>query len=226
MSEGALNKNFIGLDEAGRGALCGPVIASAVLLKSKTSKIKKLIFGKNKICDSKKLSSKEREAIFEKIKNSHFIFFGVGKASPKEIDKFNILKATQLAMVRAIKDLLKKIKVQNKLCLLLDGKITLPDEIFKKEKIYLKIYQKAKTKADERILSCALASIVAKATRDKIMMKYSKKYPKYKLEIHKGYPTKLHLKLLKKYGPLKIYRMSFGPVKKNLKRVEFLSKRS
>jgi len=218
MSEGALNKNIIGLDEAGRGALCGPVVASAVLLKSKTSKIKKLIFGKSKIRDSKKLSPREREAIFKKIKNSSLIFFGTGKVSPKEIDKLNILKATQLAMVRAIKDLLKKVDLKKKLFLILDGKITLPNEIFKKEKIDFKIYQKAKVKADEKVLNCALASIVAKVTRDKIMINYSEKYPKYRLEIHKGYPTKHHLKLLKKYGPSKIYRMSFAPVKVLFKR--------
>lgn len=209
MPKGASNKNFIGIDEAGRGALCGPVVAGAVLTKGSSRALKALIFGKNRICDSKKLSPKKREEIFKKIKKIPNIFFGIGKASPREIEKFNILNATQIAMARAIKDLLKKVKIQKKIILILDGKITIPKEIFKFQNLNAKFLQKAKVKADEKIFPCALASILAKVTRDKIMIRYSRKYPFLGLEKHKGYPTKFHKKMIKKFGILPFYRKNF-----------------
>jgi ribonuclease HII len=198
------------LDEAGRGALSGPVVAAAILIN--LTKFKKI----RKIKDSKKLSSKKREEIFKIIKKNPQIEWGIGKVSEKIIDKINILEATKLAMKRAIKNLEKNLQ-RTVLCklkkkrlidfLILDGNF----------KLDLPIPQKSIVKGDEKVFSCALASIIAKVTRDKIMEKYAKKFPKYFFEKHKGYPTPLHLKMLKKYGPCKIHRKSFSPIKNLLK---------
>lgn len=202
------------LDEAGRGPLAGPVVAAAVILNSKF-KIQnaKLKFKIQNLKDSKKLSSKKREEIYKILKNSKWIEWGIGIVSEKTIDKINILEATKLVMKKAIQNLNKKLlypKFYDRRkqgivdFLILDGNF----------KIDSKILQRPIIKADEKVFSCALASIIAKVTRDRIMQRYHKKYPKYRFDLHKGYPTRLHLKLLKKYGPCKIHRKSFGPVKR------------
>jgi len=193
-------KRVVCLDEAGRGPLSGPVIAVAVMTKS-NFKSKILNFKSNfkGIKDSKKLSPKKREEIFKILKNCPFIEWGIGRVSEKVIDKINILEATKLAMQKAIKKLKRKPDF-----LILDGNF----------KIDLKIPQKSIVKGDEKVFSCAAASIIAKVTRDKIMERYDKKFPHYGFSKHKGYPTKFHLKMLKKYGPCKIHRKTFGPVKR------------
>ena len=193
-------KRVVCLDEAGRGPLSGPVIAVAVMTKS-NFKSKILNFKSNfkGIKDSKKLSPKKREEIFKILKNCPFIEWGIGRVSEKVIDKINILEATKLAMKKAIKKLKRKPDF-----LILDGNF----------KIDLKIPQKSIVKGDEKVFSCAAASIIAKVTRDKIMERYDKKFPHYGFSKHKGYPTKFHLKMLKKYGPCKIHRKTFGPVKR------------
>jgi len=193
-------KRVICLDEAGRGPLAGPVVAAAVTIYNFNSKILKELKG---VKDSKKLSPKKRKEIFKKIKKIPQIKWATSTVSPRIIDKINILEATKLAMERATKKLFQKIKGKRKSFLIVDGNF----------EINLKIPQKSIVKGDEKVFSCALSSIIAKVKRDKIMEKYSKKYPKYKFEIHKGYPTKLHLKLLKKYGPSKIHRRTFKGVK-------------
>ena len=188
-------KNVVGLDEAGRGALAGPVVAAAVMINPK--KIKNLKLKRSKIRDSKELSPKEREIFFEVLLKDQAIEWATSKVSEKVIDKINILEATKLAMKRAVKKLEKKgLKID---FLILDGNF----------KINLKISQKSIVKADKKIFSCALSSILAKVFRDKIMLKYHKKYPQYRFDLHKGYPTKFHFEMLKKYGFCKIHRKSF-----------------
>jgi ribonuclease HII len=209
----------VGLDEAGRGALAGPVLAAATaLIKNQDSKFKKLL---KEIKDSKKLTPKKRKEIYAKIIESPKIKWGIGRVSEKIIDKINIFEATKLAMKRALKNLEKKLppKRSTFLCdrtkllnlwrwfLILDGNF----------KLDLNCDQKAIVDADRKVLSCALSSILAKVKRDKIMEKYHQKYPVYGFLKHKGYPTKDHLKKLKKYGPSKIHRKSYLPVKKMLK---------
>jgi len=195
-----------GLDEAGRGPLAGPVTAAAVMIKifNFQSASWRTIFKQfpmiqfSKLRDSKKLSKKQREEFYKLITRSPTIKWGIGRVSEKVIDKINILEATKLAMLKAIKKLKRKPDF-----LILDGNF----------KIDTSILQKSVVKGDEKVFSCACASILAKVYRDRIMQRYHKKYPKYRFDLHKGYPTKLHLKILKKCGPCKIHRKSFRPVK-------------
>lgn len=188
------------LDEAGRGPLAGPVTAAAVLIQNAKYKIQNTA-----IRDSKKLSRKKREEFYKIITKSPLIKWGIGKVSEKVIDKINIKNAAELAMEKALKDLEKKIRKRVDF-LIIDG------NQLKNYKLKTRNY-KLIVKADERVFSCALASILAKVSRDRIMLKYHKNYPKYGFDKHKGYPTKLHRFLLKKYGPCKIHRKSFGPVR-------------
>jgi len=190
-------KVVVGLDEAGRGPLAGPVVAAAVSIIPNSK------FQIPKLKDSKKLTLKKREEFFKIITKTPNIKWGIGKVSEKVIDKINIFEATKLAMKRAIKSLERKLKRKANF-LILDGNF----------KIDLKIPQKSIIKGDEKVLSCAMASIIAKVTRDRIMEKYAKKFPEYGFEKHKGYGTKFHLKMLRKYGPCKIHRRSFFPIAK------------
>jgi len=184
------------LDEAGRGPLCGPVVACTVMVK----KFSIFNFQFLKLRDSKKLSPKRREEFYKILTSHPAIEWGIGKVSEKVIDKINILEATKLAMKKAVKKLKRKPDF-----LILDGKMELD----------LSISQKSIVKADEKVFSCAAASIIAKVNRDRIMLRYHKKYPQYGFDKHKGYPTRRHRRMLKKYGPCKIYRKSFKPLKKS-----------
>jgi len=201
-------KRVAGLDEAGRGSLAGPVVAGAVCFSVKALSTLKNIL--KEINDSKKLSQKKRERLFEVLTTRPQIKWGTGKVSEKVIDKINILEAAKLAMKRAVKNLIKKsskVKSQKIDFFLVDGN----------SKINTPIPQKAIIKADEKVVSCAAASIIAKVTRDRIMRRYHKKYPRYAFDRHKGYPTKYHLKMLKKYGSCKIHRKTFKPVLKTFR---------
>ncbi len=205
------------LDEAGRGPLAGPVVAAATIVKNpKKPHGEQAVKLRNLgIKDSKKLSPKKREELFKILTNplrqladgGPQIKWGIGRVSEKVIDKINILEATKLAMKRAINNLATKksseVRLRKVDFLILDGKM----------KLDLPILQKSIVKADEKVFSCAVASILAKVTRDRMMKKYHQKYPRYGFDRHKGYPTKLHRKMLKKYGPCKIHRKSFKPVK-------------
>jgi ribonuclease HII len=163
------------------------------------------------IKDSKKLSPKKREHLYKVLVRCPYIEWGIGRVSEKVIDKINILEATKLAMEKALKNLERKLRKQkyhnfydrrkNGIIdfLILDGKM----------KLNLPIPQKSIVKADEKVFSCAAASIIAKITRDRLMEKYHKEYSRYGFNKHKGYPTKLHQKMLRKYGPCKIHRKSF-----------------
>jgi|GEM_PF-37640 len=192
-------KIIAGVDEAGRGSLAGPVAGAAVLIdKNNLPDLKGI-----KIKDSKQLSEKQRKEVFEAIKQEPNIKWSVSFVWPKVIDKINILKATELAWLRS----LKKFKKWPDF-LFLDGNKTLNN---------LKIKQRAVVKGDEKILSVSLASIIAKVSRDRLMQRLDKKYPKYGFAQHKGYGTKLHLERLKKFGPCEIHRKSFKPVSANKK---------
>jgi ribonuclease HII len=183
-------KFVVGVDEVGRGPLAGPVVASAVLINDFN------LIKKNKLIrDSKKLSEKQRKQahdfLIDKVK------WGIGIVSEKEVDRINILQATQKAMIKAIHNLEKKTKID---FVVLDGNM----------KIDIKHKQKSIIKGDQKVLSCSAASIIAKVTRDEIMIKYDKTYPKYNFKKHKGYGTFEHMKNIKKHGLCKIHRKSFN----------------
>ena len=195
-------KIIIGLDEVGRGALSASVIAAAVSVQ------KFSIFNRQflkKLKDSKKLTPKKREKIFKMLRNLPEVKWGIGRVSEKVIDKINIFQATKLAMKRAVNNLISKSKKRKVKVdfLLIDGNFG----------INLDIPQKSIVKGDEKIFLIKLASIMAKVSRDKSMLRYHKQYPKYRFDKHKGYGTKLHFKMIKKYGPCKIHRKSFNPIK-------------
>ncbi len=174
-----------GVDEAGRGPLCGPVVAGAVILPAD--------FDVTELNDSKKLSEKKREKLYETITSQ--CLWGVGMASPEEIDAYNILNATYLAMIRAVEGLAQRPEFA-----LIDGN-RIPTG--------LEIPAEAVVKGDARCPSVSAASVIAKVTRDRIMTDLAAQYPQYGLEKHKGYPTKDHYKALLTYGVADIYRKSF-----------------
>jgi len=183
---------IIGVDEAGRGPLAGPVVAAAVHLKKKSFK--------NRIDDSKKLTSLQRENAYQEIiLNS---VYGVGIVSEKIIDREGILPATIQAMECAIKQLLNNLFQKNKkhIYIIVDGNMHL-----KSKYPFLAIIR-----GDGKSLSIASASIIAKVTRDKIMSEYHKAYPEYNFLKHKGYPTQKHVEALIKFGPSPIHRLSFS----------------
>lgn len=200
-------KRVVGLDEAGRGPLAGPVVAAAVIVRQipvvNSSGPKKLLqqWQIQGIKDSKKLTPEKRAALYKILIKNPDIKWGIGRVSEKVIDKINILEATKLAMKRAVRNLEKKSSEAS--FLILDGNF----------KINTQHPQKSIIKADEKVFSCIAAGIIAKVNRDRIMLRYHIKYSQYGFDKHKGYPTKLHRKMLKKYGPLVIHRKTFYPVK-------------
>lgn len=179
-------KLVCGVDEAGRGPLAGPVCAAAVILPLDAE-----IEGLN---DSKKLSEKKREALFDIIKEKA-ISYSVAFASVEEIEEFNILEATYLAMNRAIDGL--EIKPD---FALIDGN-RMPKGI--------SVPAFTVIKGDALSCSIAAASILAKVTRDRLLLEYDKEYPEYNFKKHKGYGTKEHTEAIIKYGPSPIHRLSF-----------------
>jgi len=225
----------VGLDEAGRGPLAGPVVAAAVCIKNpngQTPMTNKIINHKSQkrfrylllrlgtlgINDSKKLSAKKREQIYDIITTHANIEWGIGIVSEKVIDKINILEATKLAMQKAVLDLQKKMKY-SVLCKIDDRRFCKEYDFLVLDgnfKIKTKIMQKSIIKGDQKVISISAASIIAKVTRDKIMEKFHKKYPQYGFDKHKGYGTELHMVKLKKYGICKIHRKSFAPINQNV----------
>ena len=179
-------KLICGVDEAGRGPLAGPVCAAAVILPQDLE-----IEGLN---DSKKLSEKKREQLFDII-TEKAIAYCVAYGTLEEIEEKNILQATFLAMNRAIEGLEQKADFA-----LIDGN---------KIPVGIKIPAAAIVKGDAKSMSIAAASILAKVSRDRLLMEYDKKYPEYQFAKHKGYGTKLHTDLIKEYGPCEIRRLSF-----------------
>lgn len=174
-----------GIDEAGRGPLCGPVVAAAVILPDEYN----ILY----INDSKKLSETKREEVYKEI-DKYAIAYGVGIVSPERIDEINILQATYEAMRTAIH------KLSVKPDILLNDAVTIP---------MVDIKQVPIIKGDAKSQSIAAASIVAKVTRDHLMEEYDKLYPEYGFEKHKGYGTAAHIKAIKEYGPCPIHRRTF-----------------
>ena len=188
-----------GVDEAGRGPLAGPVVAAAVILSD--DKIEGLR-------DSKKLSTKKREALFQEI-NEKAVSVGIGIVDEKEIDKTNILVATQKAMQMALGRLNQKPTLA-----LIDG-YKLPNQV---------IPNKGVIKGDTKVESIMASSIVAKVTRDAIMLEYDKIFPEYGFSKHKGYGTRQHTDALIKFKATPIHRKSFKPVSLNLPTITWLQK--
>lgn len=185
----AVNSGFsciCGVDEAGRGPLAGPVCAAAVILPEGA-----VIEG---LDDSKKLTEKKRERLYDIIKETA-VAYSVAYGTLEEIENVNILEATYLAMNRAIEGLSVKPDFA-----LIDGN-RVPRGI--------KIPCETIVKGDSKSMSVAAASVLAKVTRDRLMLEYDKKYPEYNFKKHKGYGTKEHTELIKQYGPCEIHRLSF-----------------
>lgn len=185
-------KLVAGIDEAGRGPLAGPVVAAVAIFPP----FKKI----EGIRDSKKLSPKRREHLFELI-NREALDWGVGIVSERIIEEINILQATRLAMTKAIQNL--KISPE---FLLIDGPIHLDVDISQKPII----------RGDEQSFSIGAASIIAKVLRDRLMRKYHRLFPEYGFNEHKGYPTPKHLDALQTYGPCPIHRRTYEPVQRLL----------
>lgn len=205
-------KMIVGMDEAGRGPIAGPISVGAVLLNFDFyDKIREKDIWWKKINDSKKLPAKQREKFFQYIKK--YIPFGVGMVSEKYIDRFGLTKATEAAAKKALKGLRVTPEI-----LLVDGN---------KKFLYLKkCSQRLIVDGDAKLFSIACASIVAKVTRDLYMIKTSQKWPAYHFHEHKGYGTKKHLELIEKHGPCPLHRMSFAPLKNHgFQKSSFPSKR-
>ena len=190
-------QTVFGIDEAGRGPLCGPVVAGCCIL----DKGREILW----LNDSKKISEKKRELIYEDIINNA-LAYGIGAASPERIDEINILNATYEAMRYAYENCLgmyveRGYNADNAdTVVLVDGNQTVPGIMCR---------QKAVVKGDAKCPSIAAASILAKVTRDRMMIEYDKKHPEYGIAGHKGYATKEHIEAVRRYGVTDIYRMSF-----------------
>lgn len=182
-----------GTDEAGRGPLIGPVVASCVVLP--------LNYQNDLINDSKKLTEKKRELLYDLIMNDA-LAVGIGIVDAEIIDEINIYEASKLAMIKAYQEAKKNIKIEHLLTDAMELDIDIP---------VTKII-----KGDAKSITIAAASIIAKVTRDRMLMELDKKYPMYGFKNHKGYPTKAHIEAMHKYGLIEGYRKTYGPVKEML----------
>ena len=182
-------RGIAGVDEAGRGPLAGPVVSAAVVLP--------VVFPVSGVTDSKKLTPKKREELYEKI-YENAVSIGIGIVDPVEIDRINILKASLLSMSISVRNLHPQPD-----CLLIDGIFQIPSDK----------PQETIPKGDALSISIAAASIVAKVTRDKLMLRYHEDYQQFGFSKHKGYPTKAHKEAIIKYGLCPIHRQTFRGVK-------------
>ena len=202
--ESAFGDPVMGIDEAGRGPLAGAVYAAAVHVPLK--KAEELLAGDwAGINDSKKLTEKRREALAAVIKSTEGCVWAIASASPAEIDRLNILRATHLAMRRAALGVAEKLAgsvAENALSILVDG-LAVDSLPFKSQNVI---------KGDAKSLLIAAASILAKTARDEDCLRLESLYPGYGFAKHKGYPTKMHFEALAKLGPCPEHRRSFGPV--------------
>lgn len=189
--------HIAGIDEAGRGALAGPVVAAAVILP-RNEQIETLLAGVN---DSKQLSAKKRELFFDLI-IEHALAYGIGQQPASVIDEIGIMPANKLAMQTAVCQLIPTPDF-----LLIDGRIRLPQ---------LNIRQQAIVRGDSKSLSIAAASILAKVTRDRIMITLDRQFPRYGFAQHKGYGTQRHRSAIAQYGPCPQHRHSFAPIRQPL----------
>ena len=196
-------KYIIGIDEVGRGALAGPVVVAAVCIKqgmrSRSPKV-------GELKDSKKLSSLQRERWSNYLKENLDITFAIARVYPRQIEKRNISGAANTAAIRVYEKIVKDLGKADIKAVFLDG------GLFVRSREYqTKMIPGAKTfpKADEKIRAVAMASIIAKVDRDRLMRKLAKRYPEYGFESHKGYGTQLHLDALKKNGLSVLHRATF-----------------
>ena len=183
-------KYIAGCDEAGRGPLYGPVVAACCVLPND--------FKLEGLTDSKQLTEKRREKYIDYIKENA-LAYGIGIVSAEEIDEFNIYEASRKAMLISLSEVRKKIEV--------DYVITdaMPIDI--------DIESMPIIKGDAKSITIAAASVIAKVTRDRMMIELDSKYPEYGFKKHKGYPTKAHIEAINKYGLIDGYRKTYGPVK-------------
>ncbi|MBK7895401.1 MAG: ribonuclease HII [Candidatus Promineifilaceae bacterium] len=186
-----------GIDEAGRGALAGPVVAAAVILPL-NDQIETVLDGVN---DSKQLTAKRRDALFELI-CQHALAYGIGQQPASVIDEIGILPANRLAMGTAVAQLTIPPEF-----LLIDGRIRLPQ---------LNIRQKSIVRGDSQSLSIAAASILAKVTRDRLMIALDSQFPRYGFAQHKGYGTQQHRDAIAQHGPCPQHRHTFAPIRQPL----------
>lgn len=185
-----------GMDEVGRGPLIGPVVTACVILPKD--------FVLDGLTDSKKLSEKKREEFYDYIMK-HAISVGIGMMDEKVIDEVNIYEATKLAMYQAVEK--SKVKPEH---VLIDA--------MKLDK--LEMPSTSIIKGDAKSISIAAASVIAKVTRDRMMIELDKKYPMYGFKSHKGYPTKKHIEAIKEYGLIDGYRKTFKPISEMVKELE------
>lgn len=185
-----------GMDEVGRGPLIGPVVTACVILPKD--------FVLEGLTDSKKLSEKKREEFYDYIME-HAISVGIGMMDEKVIDEVNIYEATKLAMYQAVEK--SKVKPEH---VLIDA--------MKLDK--LEMPSTSIIKGDAKSISIAAASVIAKVTRDRMMIELDKKYPMYGFKSHKGYPTKKHIEAIKEYGLINGYRKTFKPISEMVKELE------
>lgn len=208
-------KNLIvlGFDEAGRGPLAGPVVAGCAMIDNNN-----FIVGIN---DSKKLSKIQRKKIFNEIKQK--IRYGVGIVDEKIVDEINILQATKLAMQKAYVDFSNKYKISPQIALI-DGNFN-PFDKNSLKNLEKKCYENticldniidsiSIIKGDQKSISIACASIIAKEIRDEIMLEFHNQFPQYGFDKHSGYATKIHLEMIEKFGISPIHRKTFAPMKK------------
>lgn len=188
-------KFIAGCDEAGRGPLYGPVVAACCVLPND--------FELEGLTDSKQLTEKKREKYIDYIKEKS-LAYGIGIVGPEEIDKINIYEASRKAMVMALEEVRKKIKVDYLITDAMPIELDIP---------VLPII-----KGDAKSITIAAASVIAKVTRDRMMYEIDAKYPKYGFGQHKGYPTKKHIEAMNQYGLIEGYRKTYGPVKDLLER--------
>lgn len=185
-----------GMDEVGRGPLIGPVVTACVILPKD--------FVLEGLTDSKKLSEKKREEFYDYIME-HAISVGIGMMDEKVIDEVNIYEATKLAMYQAVEK--SKVKPEHVLT-----------DAMKLDK--LEMPSTSIIKGDAKSISIAAASVIAKVTRDRMMIELDKKYPMYGFKSHKGYPTKKHIEAIKEYGLIDGYRKTFKPISEMVKELE------
>lgn len=190
-------QSVAGLDEAGRGAIAGPVVAAAVMLPVRDADVTLL----SEVDDSKRLTPLAREHLFPLILE-HAAAWGIGVTSNEVIDEVGIIEATKQAMLAAIRQLQVPARY-----LLIDGRIRLGG---------IPLPQQSIIRGDQQSLSIAAASILAKVTRDKHMVELDARYPGYGFALHKGYGTRRHLVALLKHGPTPVHRLSFAPLRHKL----------
>ncbi len=191
----------IGVDEVGMGPLAGPVIAVAVTIRAKVAKEIEDIIALG-IRDSKMVSEKKREYIFEALTTHPRVEWGRGSVDEKTVDQINVVQAGLRAMREAVTHVCaqRKSAADERLFLCVDGTRIVPDIIAD---------QKSIIAGDAKVFSIACASIIAKVLRDRMMREYAQQYPEYGFEKHKGYGTELHFEMIAKYGPCPIHRRSF-----------------